>query len=284
MDRIPFARACETYAESPESPGSPESLGRAAGEAPNCGSGLLIADRLVLTAGHVAGRVGARAEVRFPQADDHAIRRRTFECTVLWSRLDERVDAALLRITDPGWEPPALPPLRWGRLVCDMPGVPCQAAGFPRANVVGPDGPRDWAHLSGTINTGGRRKRARLDIAVDAPPVRPPGGSLWAGVSGAALFVHGLLVGVIVEDPPAYASRRLMAVPVAGFADDPDFVTHLAVPPALLPAELESLRYQNRMERPAVGLLLAQPVASSGARDCRVPRAGRGDGVTAALA
>ncbi|MGI5231724.1 tetratricopeptide repeat protein [Actinoallomurus sp. CA-142502] len=186
------------------------------------GSGYLIAPRLVLTAAHAVVVDGAPAPtvmVRFLGDPSTPTGR------VAWWRHDDTVDAALVEVTGPAEHVPEAATVRWGRLTGTRGGVRCEATGFPDAQR-GPDDIRDTEHLSGTINPGTGAKARRYDVLVDAWPDSRTRSSAWAGISGAALFCgeDALLTGVLVADPPEFGSRRLTAVPVARFLDDPGFV------------------------------------------------------------
>ena len=133
--------------------------------------------------------------------------------------LDEPVDLALVVVTDPGWLAPRRP-VRWGRLVTTVPRMPCEAWGFP--NVLASPQVREVEQASGSINPGGLRKSGRLAIGVDDPPARVVrDSSPWAGMSGAAVWCHGLVTAVVVVDPAGFDSRRLVAVPVHRSAGAP---------------------------------------------------------------
>jgi hypothetical protein len=227
VDPTILRRVCEVY--------SPDGTGGY-----RCGSGLLVADRLVLTAAHVVGATGGAARVRFPAERGPVLH----DCTVVWARRDDALDVALLAIGDPQWTPPAgLPDLRWGRLVSAAPRVPCEGVGFPQVNV-GPDRIRDTEHLSGWINTLGRAKSRRWDVSVDSAPAATPSAqsSPWAGMSGAGLFCNGLLVGVITQDATGYDSRRVTAVRSDELITDPEFTALLGGEIHHTPAELAALQ------------------------------------------
>ncbi|GIJ43628.1 hypothetical protein Val02_05140 [Virgisporangium aliadipatigenens] len=211
------------------------------------GTGLLVSERLLLTAWHVA-RAGA-ATVRFPAL--HATQRCRAE--VVWSRDD--LDVALLRLAEPV-RAARLTPVRWGRFVTGRSGIPAETLGFPDAHVAGPDGMRDWAHVAGELQALDRRKSGRIDLAVRSWPERWERRSLWRGVSGAPLVSGGLVCGVVVEDPHAYHSRRLTAVRVEAFFDDPVFAAELAHP-ILEPAELAPLQQHTPARTSPANLLRA---------------------------
>ncbi|MBE1484845.1 tetratricopeptide repeat protein [Plantactinospora soyae] len=244
-----------------------------------CGSGTLLSAGVVLTAAHVvfpatarrpaadgAGATGTDDEA----ADQPAVRvrllgdRRLWRAEVVWHRKEATVDAALLRITDPGFvDPRGLPPVRWGRLVCDRGGAEVEAVGFPRVRVQ-PDEARETEHLRGHAQPLGLMKLGRLDVAVESPP-KPSLSSKqspWSGMSGAGLYCNQILVGVVAYDEDGFDSRRVSAVPVTAFLGDPEFRAQLwpgdpDVVPGLEPAELDGLQVLVRVPESPASLLRA---------------------------
>jgi tetratricopeptide (TPR) repeat protein len=116
------------------------------------------------------------------------------------------------------------PARRWGELPGADP-VSCAAVGFPWASIR-PDRVRDTAHLYGHIAPLGQLKTGRLDVASASPTARP-GGSPWAGMSGAAVVADSHLVGVVTVDPARYQDR-LVAVPASQLLNNPEFRRRLA--------------------------------------------------------
>jgi hypothetical protein len=176
----------------------------AASRSGHVGSGYLVSDRLVLTAGAVAGP-GMTTDVRRAGTGPWV------PASAVWVAAE--ADAAVLELDEPSnlSGPPAA--LRWGRVA--GPGtVAVMAIGFPSANGR-PEWVRDPVQFMGTLST----------VEPEAMAVTPSGGrglSGADGMSGAALFAGADLVGVLlVEADPA---TRLHAVPVARLADDPSFV------------------------------------------------------------
>ncbi|MEV8595887.1 FxSxx-COOH system tetratricopeptide repeat protein [Streptomyces sp. NPDC052012] len=192
------------------------------------GSGYLVGPRLVLTALHVvlqgrrwAARVSAR--VGHPRYGDLVHRR----AQVCWPDVehgipaDDALDVALLWLDEPVPSPGG--PVRWGRLGGVTP-VPFEGAGFP-AFAADDGNEAQVEYLRGdlpVVSTGS--SGWVLDCPVWPAP-RGDGTRPWAGASGSAIFCHGRLVGVAVEDDRAMGWRRLHAVPVhealslPGFAD-----------------------------------------------------------------
>lgn len=193
----------------------------------------------MLTAAHVVcpdDRPLAQVQVRAPGGELLAGR-------VIWQRPAGETDVALVEVTDPRWVPPRRR-VRWGRLVTTRPRQRFEATGFP--DVAATPAWRDTEQASGTINPGNLVKARRLALAVDDPPARVRDSeSPWAGMSGAAVFCRGLLTAVVIEDPAGFASQRLTAVPVVGFAGDEAFTalftTHTGSPAQPGPVELRSL-------------------------------------------
>ncbi|MGB7796153.1 MAG: trypsin-like peptidase domain-containing protein, partial [Pseudonocardiaceae bacterium] len=221
-----------------------------------CGSGYLLGGRLVLTAAHVVcpgGRPVARVQVR----DESGL----VAARVAWHRWDDEVDIALLEMTEPGWVAPVWRhPVRWGQLVTTRAGQACEAIGFPK--VVASPQRRDSHHATGVINPGSLVKAGLSAMEVDNPPVGPgPGGSWWAGMSGAALLCQQRVIGVVTTDPEGFDSRRLVTVPVATVIKDPEFrdliTRHVGRAPVLEPVELTGLAEPVQAADSPAGLLRA---------------------------
>ena len=202
-------RVCELYAAGPDVEAS--------------GSGYRIGDRLVLTARHVIAAAvagpGGRVLVR-PVGVAGWLSAR-----VEWEDAD--ADAALVVIEHEGWRVRGGESvLRWGELAGGDP-VPCAAVGFPWASVR-PDRMRDTAHVYGQLAPLGQLRQGRLDLDVaSASPSARPGGSPWAGMSGAGVIADSHLVGVITVDPARYQDR-LVVVPAGRLLADEGFRAGLA--------------------------------------------------------
>jgi tetratricopeptide (TPR) repeat protein len=247
------------------------------------GSGYLIAPSLVLTAGHVAKEANGR--VLFAHEDQW------WECRRVWWQ-DGDVDAALLEINDPDWRPRGLEPVRWGQLTGARP-VAWDAVGFPDIEpLVG--GLRETSQPTGTVSPGTRLRGGRYAGQVTAVPSVSGTGSPWAGLSGAPFFCGELLAGVIIEDPAAWASGRVEALPVMVLAGLPEFrgivERHAAGPMVLESVELSGFlaqpRYAGTPRSPASLLLAdAATVRFRGRKDLlnKLTRWCRGDGVSVRL-
>lgn len=182
------------------------------------GSGYLVDGELVLTAGHVLdGTAGGACEVRPLGASawqPARLRWRGSSC-----------DAALLELADGVRVERA----RLGRLATTA-RAPCRAVGFPRAQAAGEQ--RDTEAIAGTIEPLTALKSGLLTVHVEGgPPQAGPSG--WEGISGAAVWVGSLLVGVIVVVPAGFAAHRVAAVPTSTMAEDPRFAAAFGAPPVL---------------------------------------------------
>ena len=247
------------------------------------GSGYLITPSLILTAGHVAKEASGR--VLFAHEDQW------WDCRRVWWQ-DGDVDAALLEINDPDWRPRTVEPVQWGRLT-GVRAVTWDSVGFPDAEpLVG--GLRETSQLTGTVSPGTRLRGGRYAGQVSAVPSASGTGSPWAGLSGAPFFCDELLVGVVIEDPAAWASGRVEALPVSELAALPEFrdivERHTAGPVVVESVELSSFlaqpRYAVATHSPA-SLLLADVAAVRfrGRKDLlnKLTRWCRGGGVSVRL-
>jgi len=184
--------------------------------APGYGTGYAVADDLVLTARHVLGNAD-RHQVRIVRDTDW------LPAEVAWT--SDGIDAALLRVPAAPWrDGPDSGALRWGRVIGDRP-VPCHAHGFPVAQRTGAGG-REVEDVRGVIDvtTTVLSGRYSVDITSATPIPLGPGVSAWQGMSGAALLGPGRqLLGVLIEDPLMFGSRRLEAVPATWLLEDTGF-------------------------------------------------------------
>jgi len=240
--------AVEVYARRPEhAPDQPMW---------SCGTGYLLGGRLVLTAAHVVCSADEAAKtVRVRVGPD------LVAAEVAWHRPAYECDVALLVVTEPRWvAPPTRHPVRWGRLVTSRADQEWVAVGFP--SVVAEPTRRDTHQAVGVFSPGSMLKAGRYAMEVTNPPEVPStGGSAWAGMSGAAVRSLGLVVGVVTADPAGFGSRRLLAVPVAAFAEHPAFrrlvTEHCGRPPVVEPAELAGLMEPVMIPASPAGLLRA---------------------------
>ncbi|MFC8240350.1 trypsin-like peptidase domain-containing protein [Streptomyces chartreusis] len=192
------------------------------------GTGFVVSPRLVLTARHVtadATRISVRG------LGDGGVR----ACRPVWA--GDRTDAALLEILDHDL---ALDPVRFGDLASRDEAVG-RVVGFPRFQVDRSVG-SDTEHVTGTIapQTGVVSGRWQMKVTGDIPP------SHWEGLSGAAVFTAGILIGIVTEALREFTPARLRVEPVARIAVEPGFadawrrVTGTA-PPLLEAADLDGI-------------------------------------------
>ncbi|MGW1778628.1 trypsin-like peptidase domain-containing protein [Streptomyces sp. NPDC002143] len=158
------------------------------------GSGYLVASGTVLTAAHVVVGAGG-IRVRF-QADRPG--ERVVEATVAWA--DDGIDVAVLTLPDHTDDD--VPPVSLGSVGDQDAVLSCTAMGFPRfklrTNAAGGRF-RDAEHMDARCAVLGNRREGTLDLRVTAPPAEDPDPErdAWEGMSGAAVFSGGYLVGVV---------------------------------------------------------------------------------------
>jgi hypothetical protein len=92
----------------------------------------------------------------------------------------------------------------------------CEAVGFPlfKLRRMSPGSYyRDAHHMVGKITPFSNPRSGTLELTVD-PPGPNPRESPWSGMSGAAVFAGGRLVGVLCEHHPDEGLNHLAARPV----------------------------------------------------------------------
>ncbi|MEV4503185.1 NACHT domain-containing protein [Streptomyces klenkii] len=187
------------------------------------GSGYLLAPNLVLTAAHVIGDC-AHPRAIVPGGAGQV------RCKVVWARDDNRrCDVALLvgeRDLVPADAAGAFAPLVWGRAYDLRVWPGAQAVGFPHVQRDAA-GELDTEQVVGTLKPGSNLLSGRhvLDVEHGAPLPPADGGSPWAGMSGAAVFVDGLLAGVVCADPQGWQHGRLTVTPSATLWQDFAFLS-----------------------------------------------------------
>ncbi|MCY9784279.1 hypothetical protein KIK06_10275 [Nocardiopsis sp. EMB25] len=223
------------------------------------GSGYVIAPRLVLTSAHTVPAPGG--QVRVHTATDH----QPYSGEVVWRGTPHgHDDAALVKVTDPGWVERAVN-TRWGRLVTTTPHTPGEVWGFPDL-VQRPGRAAETAQTVGTVAPGNHfvNHRHVMDLSAHPPRWYPheirqqeqagQRRSLWAGLSGAAMrCAEGqLLVGVVAADLEHRDHAALEIVPAYVLHHDPAFRAVLAehgVPLVLEPVELAHLAHNPGTHR-----------------------------------
>jgi tetratricopeptide (TPR) repeat protein len=192
---------------------------------PSRGTGYRVDPRWVLTAAHVLDgadsvRVwfNAPAELR----PDEGVG--VDPAGVLVARAQ---DLALVPV--PLAQTARMEPVMFGALTPDSPvAVPVVAAGFPRFKLrPAPDRSgvllRDVTYAVGSIVAGANAKTGTLafTLSTGIPGEDPgPDGSPWEGMSGAAVWASGRLVGVVGQHYPGEGTGTLTLRPFAGLLDD----------------------------------------------------------------
>jgi tetratricopeptide (TPR) repeat protein len=203
-------------------------------------SGYRVSGNLILTARHVVAAEGtlAQAYAVRPLGSSEFV-----PATVAW--LSAALDLAVLSVA-----PGALPAIhagsapRWGRLEGRQ-SVSCRFTGFPVAHRrTGECGRqvRDPEPVEGTLKLATAAKREVVDIAIaGSVPNAATAGSLWQGMSGAAVLCGPWLVGVITSDPENFGPDRLSATLIETALAEPSLLALFAKENASTRLELADL-------------------------------------------
>ncbi|MFF4158250.1 NACHT domain-containing protein [Streptomyces sp. NPDC001678] len=222
------------------------------------GSGYLLTPDLILTAAHVVADCDAPTVV-VPGGVGRV------RCRVVWARDDRRrCDVALLAAERDVVTEQALPdfePLVWGRSYDLRVWPGAQAIGYPQVQRDGADG-LDTEQIVGTLKPGSNLLSGRYALDSDHGAPAPPGdgGSPWAGMSGAAVFVDGALAGVVCADPAGWRHGRLTVTPSETLWQDFRFLQecliagHKPTSRSLAsPRQLETEAFERRLRDYIVG-------------------------------
>lgn len=209
------------------------------------GSGYLVGPRHVLTALHVVADGVPGTDKRFFGDHPWPVQLRAdikvrsakggvwCEARVVWpSARDARYDVALVEVAAPLGHSAT----RWGRLVTRSAQVPCEIAGFPRAQRYAAgsagDAVRDIEHMAGSITAGTGHKAGYVFIGPKYDL-----GDGWSGMSGAAVLCNSLVTAVLIAG--SSTGGRLVAQPVDVLMAEQSFREALGLGPQVLePAEL----------------------------------------------
>ncbi|MFF7731683.1 aKG-HExxH-type peptide beta-hydroxylase [Streptomyces sp. NPDC007984] len=176
------------------------------------GSGYLVSTGRVLTAAHVV-EDAASIEIRFQadRPDQLAV-----AAAVEWRNTD--VDVAVLVVPVRQGEPVAgvVPTVTYGRIGERDIVLRCTALGFPRFKLRrSGDGSsfRDAEHADTTCAALSNRGEGTLDLKVTSPPPDDPdpGKDAWEGMSGAAVFCEGHIVGIVSRHHRGDGTGRIAA-------------------------------------------------------------------------
>ena len=191
---------------------------RGPGDEGSRGSGYLVGPGLVLTAAHVlagARVVKVRLDVGQPTEVD-------VPAAGWWADPvgHHGTDLAVVMIAPDATAGREVEPARFGRISDGMAVLAVQAFGFPRFKLRGDaaDGGlgvfRDLEQVTGHAPVAANRRQGTLAVYLKDPPPAAPGHegpSPWAGMSGAAVWSAGRIVGVAAEHHPSEGTGRLTA-------------------------------------------------------------------------
>lgn len=184
------------------------------------GSGYLLNSRLILTSAHLFDGANT-ARVAIPGGMGIKT------CRLIWHRLDEKCDAALLEASEDlvaSASKYQIDDIKWGKITGLAARNDCEAIGYPRISLRENSRP-DTEQIVGTLKPGSSILRGRyiLDSSHSAPPETQDAGSPWQGMSGAALFANDFLIGVVSGDPAQWRHSRVEAVPISALVEDAEF-------------------------------------------------------------
>jgi tetratricopeptide (TPR) repeat protein len=190
------------------------------------GSGYLVAPGRVLTARHVLADQGVEPHVGQPcqvRAWSCGPAETWNEGTVVW--LHPRADAAMIAVDGMGGGLRSVP---WGRVEGSEP-LRWTATGYPLAALDDLD--RREEAVYGRLAPGTAASTGGLALTVESRSARPSaaGGSGWAGLSGAAVFSAGRLVGIVTTDPAQWA-ESLEGIRSSALIDDADLLVCIGAP------------------------------------------------------
>ena len=183
------------------------------------GSGYLIAPGRVLTAAHVvAGALVVRVRLDVGQETQIDVQAESW-----WADPagHEGTDLAIITIPKTATAGRAFEPARFGRISDCAAVLSVGVFGFPLFKLkddpanVGQHGVfRDLEQVSGHAPVAANRRQGTLAVYLDdpVPATAGPGStSPWAGMSGAAVWAAGRIVGVVAEHRPLEGTGRLTA-------------------------------------------------------------------------
>ena len=163
-------------------------------------SGYRIAPSLILSARHLVSERSESTEIEV-RLGGRSNPPETHSAVVAWLPEDQSTDLALLRIHNPRTVPSGFYTPQLGRLnSARARNVPFVATGFPAFGQIQQSSGtvlRDSYQVSGEISTQTNIKTGLLELTRGGRILTL--GPNWKGISGAAVFVHDYLVGIISE-------------------------------------------------------------------------------------
>ena len=187
------------------------------------GSGYLVAPGLVLTAAHVlsgASAVRVRLDVGQPLEID-------VPADQWWTNSD--ADLAVVTIPADVVAGRKVEVVQFGRIGESTAVLKVQTLGFPRfklrESAVGAGEPevfRDLDHVTGHAPVAANRRQGTLAVYLDDPApatLGPASPSPWEGMSGAAVWAGGRIIGVVAEHHLREGMGGLLPGVLTGFTD-----------------------------------------------------------------
>jgi hypothetical protein len=188
------------------------------------GSGYVVGPETILTAAHVVESAEENCQVLPCGASpEHGWQDGIVQCR------DIEMDLAVVRVLQLAAK---VPLVKWGRLLGTTP-VPWEAIGFPVAGLdkKGRQPETAW----GQVSPATAEPAEELGLVIESREARPAEdrSSGWRGLSGAAVFSHHRLVGVVTKDPPTFGgsltARRVSCIEtrpeINAVLGAPDFVS-----------------------------------------------------------
>jgi hypothetical protein len=180
---------------------------RGPGQEGSRGSGYLVARGQVLTAAHVVtGASAVRVRLDVGQPTEVDVQADSWWADPNWGK---GTDLAVVAIPERASAGREVEPVRFGRISDVTAVVTVEALGFPRfklrASPAGHEEPevfRDLEHTAGHAPVAANRRQGTLAFYLDdpLPAMAVPGDpSPWEGMSGAAVWAAGRIIGVVAS-------------------------------------------------------------------------------------
>ncbi|GAB3831769.1 hypothetical protein GCM10027610_022620 [Dactylosporangium cerinum] len=185
-----------------------------------------MAGRTVLTAAHVvAGGVTVRVRTAKKVLRDASI-----DTRFIGQEHGPAPDLALIEISDPAMDFPALRLARLDRRSSVEAAVQCHAYGYPWfAERPSPAAVREIADAVGEVPMLSKLVSGLASVLVrDSPrPLRPEDGALaessWSGMSGGPVITGGKLLGVVIEHALREGQSTITMAPISLLEHDPEY-------------------------------------------------------------